>query len=111
MTTRDCARFGRLFLQNGRVRGRQIVPPPWVAASTRPSVPTEPGAMQYRFHWWIPPGALLWEFMAEGIYGQFIHVNRPTNVVIALNAADVKFLNNGVEDRQIFIYRAIADNL
>ena len=111
MTTRDYARFGQLFLQNGRVGGRQIVPAAWVAASTRPSSPTEPGAMGYGFQWWIPPGALPGEFMAQGIYGQFIYVNRPAGVVIAVNAADVKFLNDGVEDRNIFIYRAIADSL
>lgn len=111
MTTRDYARFGQLFLQNGRVGGRQIVPAAWVAASTRPSAPTEPGAMGYGFHWWIPPQAIPGEFMAQGIYGQFIYINRPAGVVIAVNAADVKFLNDGVEDRNIFIYRAIADSL
>ena len=111
MRTRDYARFGQLFLQNGRVNGRQIVPEAWVADSTRASAPTAPDELGYGFQWWIPKNAIPGEFMAQGIYGQFIYINQQAGVVIAVNAADVKFLNDGVEDRNILIYRAIADSL
>jgi CubicO group peptidase (beta-lactamase class C family) len=34
MSTRDLARFGLLYLRKGKWRGRQILPPEWVEAST-----------------------------------------------------------------------------
>ncbi|MGB8814174.1 MAG: serine hydrolase [Paracoccaceae bacterium] len=111
MTTRDYARFGQLFLQNGIANGQQIVPANWVAASTARSAPTGSDGMGYGFQWWIPPGAGVGEFMAQGIYGQFIYINRPAGVVIAVNAADRRFTEEGVEGRNIAIYRAIANSL
>lgn len=108
MATRDYARLGQLFLQNGAANGRQIVPADWVAASTSPSAPTAPGAIGYGYQWWVPKGAVPGEFMAMGIYGQFIYINRPAGVVIAVNAADRRFTEAGVEDANIAMFRAIA---
>ena len=111
MTTRDYARLGQLFLQNGSANGSQIVPADWVAASTTASAPTAPGAIGYGYQWWVPKGAVPGEFMAMGIYGQFIYINRPAGVVIAVNAADRHFTDAGVEDGNIAMFRAIAASL
>ena len=108
LRTRDYARIGQLFLQQGQAGGRQIVPADWVAASTAPQANTPPGAMGYGYQWWIPPGATEGEFLAQGVYGQFIYVNRPAGVVIASNAAHRGFTADGVEDRNIAMFRAIA---
>ena len=111
MTTRDYARLGQLFLQNGSANGSQIVPADWVVASTTASAPTAPGAIGYGYQWWVPKGAVPGEFMAMGIYGQFIYINRPAGVVIAVNAADRHFTDAGVEDGNIAMFRAIAASL
>ncbi len=111
MTTRDYARLGQLFLQNGSANGSQIVPADWVAASTTASAPTAPGAIGYGYQWWVPKGAVPGEFMAMGIYGQFIYINRPAGVVIAVNAADRHFTDAGVEDGNVAMFRAIAASL
>lgn len=111
MTTRDYARFGQMYLQNGLVDGRQIVPADWIAASTSATAPTGPAELGYGFQWWIPKDAIPGEFMARGIYGQFVYINRPAGVVIAVNAADRAFSAAGVEDRNVFIYRTIANGL
>ena len=111
MTTRDYARLGQLFLQNGSANGSQIVPADWVAASTTASAPTAPGAIGYGYQWWVPKGAVPGEFMAMGIYGQFIYVNRNAGVVIAVNAADRHFTDAGVEDGNVAMFRAIAASL
>lgn len=108
MATRDYARLGQLFLQNGAAGGRQIVPADWVAASTIASAPTAPGAIGYGYQWWVPKEATAGEFLAMGIYGQFIYINRPAGVVIAVNAADRHFTDAGVEDGNIAMFRAIA---
>ncbi len=57
LRTRDYARFGQMFAQGGKWQGQQVVPEGWVAASTIPSAPTQPGARQYGYQWWIAPDA------------------------------------------------------
>jgi CubicO group peptidase (beta-lactamase class C family) len=111
LTTRDYARMGQMFLQRGQYNGRQIVPADWVDASTAASAPTAAGAIGYGYQWWIPQGAAAGEFMARGIYGQYVYVNRARGVVIATNAADRKFREEGVSQQNIAIFRAIADGI
>ena len=111
LTTRDYARMGQMFLQNGEYNGRQIVPADWVAASTAPSAPTAEGEIGYGYQWWIPKAAIPGEFMARGIYGQYVYVNRARGVVIETNAADRKFRDEGVADENVAIFRAIADGI
>tara|TARA_Y100000815_G_scaffold272522_1_gene301616 strand:- start:1895 stop:3067 length:1173 start_codon:yes stop_codon:yes gene_type:complete len=108
LTTRDYARMGQMFLQNGRYNGQQIVPADWVAASTAPSAPTAEGQIGYGYQWWIPQDATEGEFMARGVYGQYIYINRADGVVIATNAADRKFREAGVSDQNIAIFRQIS---
>ncbi len=111
MTTRDYARIGQLFMQNGFANGRQIIPAQWVAESTAPSAPTGDSGLKYGYQWWVPPGAGPGEFMAQGIYGQFIYINQPAGVVIAVNAADRRFTEDGVDGKNLAVYRAIAESL
>ncbi len=108
LRTRDYARFGQLFLQDGAANGLQIVPADWVTASTRP---TAPGGVGYGYQWWIPEDATEGEFMAKGVYGQYIYINRPAGVVIAVNSADRAFTQDGVEIVNITTFRAIAADL
>ncbi len=111
MTTRDYARFGQMFLQGGEWQGQQIVPADWVAASTTPSAPTAEGETGYGYQWWMPVGAMPGEYMARGIYGQYIYIDTQRGVVIATNAADRKFREDGVAEQNVAIFREIAQNL
>ena len=111
MTTRDYARFGQMYLQGGAWQGRQIVPADWVAASTVPSAPTAPGEMGYGYQWWIPQGAAPGEYMARGVYGQYVYIDTARAVVIATNAADRNFRQDGVTEENIAIFRRIAASL
>lgn len=108
ITTRDYARFGQMYLQAGMWQGKQIVPADWVRASTTPSAPTEAGEIGYGYQWWIPVGAAEGEYMARGIYGQYIYIDTVRNVVIATNAADRKFREEGVSQQNVDIFRQIA---
>jgi len=111
LTTRDYARMGQMFLQNGMYNGQQIVPADWVAASTAPTAPSEAGAIGYGYQWWVPKGAAQGEFMARGVYGQYIYINQGDGVVIATNAADRKFRNPGVADQNVETFRLISATL
>jgi CubicO group peptidase (beta-lactamase class C family) len=108
MTTRDYARFGQMIAQGGMWQGRQIVPRDWVEAST---VPSAPGGAGYGYQWWIADGAAPGEVNAQGIYGQYIWIDRARNIVIAVNAADRGFEDAGVAEGNIAMFRRIADAL
>jgi len=87
ISARDCARFGLLFLQNGKWGDEQIISPEWVAEST--AMVSDAGdyfpGTYYGYMWWIYPqgyGAewgLLYSsrfrtYAALGAYGQVIAV-------------------------------------
>jgi CubicO group peptidase (beta-lactamase class C family) len=104
LRTRDYARFGQLMLEGGR----GIVPAEWIAASTTATAPTAAGATGYGFQWWVPPGAVPGEFMAQGIYGQYIYIDRAGGTVVVVNAADREFEQPGVEADSVAMLRALA---
>jgi CubicO group peptidase (beta-lactamase class C family) len=111
MTTRDYARFGLLFAQNGVYGGQQILTEDWVAESTAASANTAPGQIGYGYQWWIPVGAEPGQFLARGIYGQYIYVDQARGVVIATTGADRRFRDPGVQEENTRIFRLIAESL
>ena len=110
-TTRDYARFGQMIANDGAFNGAQIVPADWITASTTPSAPTKEGRQQYGFQWWMPSDARPGEYFARGIYGQYIYIDHPRNIVIVTNGADRGFRNQGVNSSNIEMFRTIAENL
>ena len=108
LTTRDYARMGEMFRQDGVFMGRQIVPADWARASTTPSARTAPGDWQYGYQWWIADDAPEGEFMARGTYGQYVYVDKASGVVIALNAADRAFRQAGADDDALQMFRRVA---
>lgn len=108
MTTRDYARMGLMVAQGGRLDGEQIVPERWVNISTVPSAKTEPGNMRYGYQWWMPADGRPGEVMAQGVYGQFVYIDRARDVVIAVNSADRNFRDAGVSEANIRMFRDIA---
>ena len=120
MISRDYARFGLLYRDNGRLNGEQIIPEQWITDSLTPDAPhLMPGprdssdtSFGYGYQWWIPENSD-GEFMAIGIYGQYIYINRPKDVVIVKNSADREFMDNNYESdyEVVAAFRAIADSL
>ncbi len=110
-TTRDFARFAQLILQDGARDGRQVVPADWIEDSTWPSAPTEPGKIGYGYQWWIPVGAHEGEFMARGVYGQYLYFDKPRGVLIVTTGADRKFREPGVSAQNVEMFRKIAQSL
>ncbi|WP_170585347.1 serine hydrolase domain-containing protein [Ruegeria arenilitoris] len=110
-TTRDYARFGQMILQNGVHDGRQIVPADWIKESTLPSAPTEPGKIGYGYQWWIPVGAHDGEFLARGVYGQYMYFDQSRGVLIVSTGADRRFREPGVNEQNIEMFRKIAQSL
>lgn len=111
LTTRDYALFGHMVANGGISFGKRIVSEAWIEESTTASAPTATGQIGYGYQWWVPVGATEGQFMARGIYGQYIYIDRPRGVVIALNAADRNFRVAGVADSNVDMFRAISESL
>jgi CubicO group peptidase (beta-lactamase class C family) len=54
-TARDWARFGLLYLNNGKYNGEQVLPEDWVKQTVVPSTAAEQG--EYGLQWWLNAGA------------------------------------------------------
>ncbi len=91
----DAARFGLLYLHNGRWNGQQIISEAWVKESTAPDPsdqrewlywPEYPqSGGYYQYHWWgvLWPGpSEHYDFMAAGNFGQYVYVCPQKNLVI-----------------------------
>ncbi|NBD30820.1 MAG: serine hydrolase [Alphaproteobacteria bacterium] len=111
MTTHDYALFGHMVASGGIAFGQRIVSDSWLTESTRASAPTDPGDIGYGYQWWIPVGAKPGQFMGRGIYGQYLYVDRPRGVVIAVNGADRAFRETGVNEQNVEMFRRIAEAL
>ena len=117
-TLRDYARFGRLYLNGGLRDDTQIIPSEWVSASTNPTAPhLLPGpnpasfwTFGYGYQWWIPEDPQ-GDFLAIGIWGQYLYVDPTRGVVIVKTSADPAFDDNDHESVAAFraIARAMAD--
>lgn len=100
MSTRDRARFGQLFLQNGRWGERQIISPDWLQESTSTHSETGLPGRGYGFMWWTwgpeffelifldPRLHSLRAYSASGNGGQAILV-LPGQDIVAVFSADV----------------------
>lgn len=111
MRTRDYARFGQMVAQGGMWQGQRILPEGWVTQSTVFTAPTTAGEEKYGLQWWGPKDATEGEFYAIGVYGQYIYINRPKGVVIAMNSADRLFKEPGVNRENIQMFRRITNSL
>jgi CubicO group peptidase (beta-lactamase class C family) len=100
---RDMAKFGLLYLNQGRWNNAQVVPASWVLESSKTSVTVRPG-VGYGFSWWIntarPP-----IFEAVGRGGQRISILPKENIVLV-------FTGGGADTDQIapFLFRAIRSD-
>ncbi|MBN2344938.1 MAG: serine hydrolase [Candidatus Aminicenantes bacterium] len=103
MSARDLARFGQLFLQQGKWRGRQVVPEKWVRESTsgipgtgeRNNASDDP--LRYGYLWYeIDPYRGQRLYFAAGHYGQRVVVAPAMKTVLVLQSNT--YLAEGISD-------------
>ncbi len=85
IATEDMARFGLLFLNNGKWKDQQLISADWIKKATQPSVPN----VNYGYMWWLnQKGPRHWEnvpehvFYAAGFGGNFIVVDQKNGLLI-----------------------------
>jgi len=129
-TTRDYARFGWLYLNKGvsPLDGSRVVDEKWINDSVllndaNPSYlrPNYPDKIGYGYQWWIPgsedkPTESSTDYMAIGVYNQFVYVDPVSKIVIARNSANPNYNeqydavteSNSGETQAVEAFRAIA---
>ncbi len=87
MNTQDLARFGLLFLNNGKWDGKPLISPEWIRQATAPSEAN----VNYGYMWWLnQKGARYWEGVPENVYyaagfgGNFIVIVPDQNMVVVM---------------------------
>jgi CubicO group peptidase (beta-lactamase class C family) len=109
----DLARFGLLFLQRGRWKGRQLISAHWVDEATRVQVPasipdalptsTRKGSGIYGYHWWPngvrPDGTRPWPDAPLGTYERSGYNNNHLFVVPAWDMVIVRLGLDEGEDK------------
>ena len=118
-SVRDYAKFGLLYLNKGRWNGEQVVPEKWVESSyNADAAHLLPGENElssnswgYGYQWWIP-GFPDTDYLAAGIYNQYIYIDPVTNVVIAKTSSNYKFNEEREYSKaaHVAIFRAIANS-
>jgi hypothetical protein len=116
-TLRDYAKFGLLYLNNGRWDDEQVVPSAWVDASHNMDAPhLQPGvndlsssAWGYGYQWWVP-GFPDTDYTASGVYNQYIYIDPLSNVVIAKTSSNHRFTAEKEYSKaaHVAMFRAIA---
>ena len=92
LTSREMAKFGQLFLQEGVWEGEQLVSKEWVQESTSEHMPENVDFVysvrpprDYGYLWWIHDGF----YIASGLHGQRIFVNPENDYVLVFTSLDV----------------------
>ncbi|MEK6476395.1 serine hydrolase [Catalinimonas sp. 4WD22] len=84
INTLDHARFGLLFLRNGKWDGQQLISESWVEDLQQSSAANE----SYGYMWWLNKGERKWEGVNESVYyaagfgGNFIVVDQENDLVV-----------------------------
>ena len=96
LKTEDMAKFGQLYLQNGKWNGKQLLPAAWIKEATSMQVDlppqwTQPGSIKDSNDWMQGYGYLFWRcrnnaFRADGAMGQYIIVMPDQDAVIAITS-------------------------
>ena len=87
MTPRDMIAFGELYLNRGRIKGRQIVPEGWIETSFVPRGRSYWSDQQYGYGWWIRELGGRRAYFAWGFGGQYIFVIPELDLVVATTSS------------------------
>ena len=88
VTTEDIARFGQLYLRQGRWRGKQLVSADWIAAATarqasNGSNPASDWEQGYGYQFWRCRHGV---YRGDGAFGQFCIVMPAPDTVVAITS-------------------------
>ena len=119
-TLRDYAKFGLLYLQNGRWNDNQIISKQWIEDShSTDGIHLVPGEREtssnpwgYGYQWWVP-GFPDTDYTASGVYNQYIYIDPLSEIVIAKTSSNFKYTSElqMSKDMHMAMFRAIANHI
>ncbi len=118
MSARDLARFGQLYLQEGKWEGDQLIPKDWIKESTTVKAPVSSNPIyDYGYMWWVATEGPLSElglYSAVGRYGQSIDIIPEMNLVfvhrVDSDRLPFRFFRRGVsQSKRLTLLEMIVD--
>ena len=94
ISSRDMAKLGQLFLQQGNWNGEQLISTEWVDISTQAHVTLNYShSDNYGYQWWdktfnLSDGRSIYTYSAQGNGGQFIYVIPELNSVVVFTGSN-----------------------
>ncbi|WP_430964990.1 serine hydrolase domain-containing protein [Spongiimicrobium sp. 2-473A-2-J] len=95
INTEDMARFGLLFLNDGKWGSQQLISTEWIQEAIEPSVPN----VNYGYMWWLNrKGNRHWEGLSENIYyaagfgGNFIIIDKANDLLVVTRWLEPKMI-------------------
>lgn len=79
-TLADYARFGEFMLGGGKIDGRPVIAPVWLAGATHEHAAANAPPRGYGYLWWTDTDG---SYAAIGIFGQMVYVDPARHLVIA----------------------------
>jgi len=115
-TPRDMAMLGYLYLNNGMINGKQIVPAAWVTESTTDYTKFKNrswGSLHnynYGYLWWLGEIGGYKVFLAIGYGGQFV-INFPALDMIVVSTAREEIGWNDADVQERALMKIVADHI
>lgn len=99
ISTLDQARFGLLFLNNGKWKNQQVISSNWVSQVQQAS----PANPSYGYMWWLNQGERKWEqvndediYYAAGFGGNFIVIDKKNDLMLVTRWLEPKHIGEMV---------------
>jgi CubicO group peptidase (beta-lactamase class C family) len=106
-TPRDMVKFGELYRNNGKYKGRQIIPEDWIRKSWGEYATSPWNGHRYGYHWWTRESNGMKVHFAWGYGGQFIFVIPARQLVVVTTSS----LNRGRDGRHLRAVHDLADRI
>lgn len=100
LTPRDMLKIGNLYLHDGEIDGRQILPSGWVDSSFVPRTVSPFNGNRYGYGWWMRSAGGQAIHYAWGYGGQFIFVVPSMDLVVVMTS-DAEATRDGGHNREL----------
>ncbi|MEM7104324.1 MAG: serine hydrolase [Bacteroidota bacterium] len=91
-TSRDYAKFGRLYIKNGIWEGKTIIPKSWITKSISRDT-TDGSGIGYNFSWYI--GSKTYDdFWFNGMNANYVYLSRKFNTIVVFINDEEKRINS-----------------
>ena len=92
LSARDFAKFGYLYVNDGKWGKNQIISPEWIKSTMSPDTSIEGVKRRYGYQWWLVPytgGSNKWVYSGSGYGGQYLLVVPEYDLTIVFNGWNI----------------------